>query len=218
MIVLGLVIFLGLIHYISSKFSERLEKYHITLLSFSAGIFVTILFLDFFPRIINVENSFLLVLLGFVLFHVAEKYVYQHKRKTEMSKTIGIMDVVGFFIDGFLDGMILVLSFKISPQLGYILFPPLLLHRLSSAIPMTHIIEKMKNKLIEPLLSLSVVLGGLFAFVLNIKIGIANMVFAFLVGTLTYIIIRDMLPQGKAGNPLMFLIGVFLAGIFYILI
>ena len=118
------------------------------------------------------------------------------------------MDVAGFYIDGFLDGMLIVLAFDISPALGFALFVPIFLHKILSSVALSHIVEKMKKRNLELLLSTSTLVGGFFALLFRPDIAMTYMLIAFITGTLTYIIIRDLIPSEKFSHPGWFLLGV----------
>ena len=75
---LGLGILLGIIHYYSEKLKlpEGTKRYRV--ISFAAGISIAYLFLDLLPHTneasAHLKNFvFVFLLLGFVIFHLAEK-------------------------------------------------------------------------------------------------------------------------------------------------
>jgi zinc transporter ZupT len=200
---------LSVIHYTGGKFSELLEKYHTDILSFSSGIAITIVMLEFLPWTSFAHHPYLLLLSGFVVFHIAERYVYQHVSKKELAeKDIEYFDALGFFMDSFLDGFLVVLAFKISMEAGYLILVSLILHKISSSIALAHITENLPNtSLIEFVLAFSTFIGAFVAVVLSLPMETVYSTFTFIVGTLLYIIVRDIMPKEK-GNPLYFLFGV----------
>jgi zinc transporter ZupT len=210
-----LLVILSLIYFVGSRYSQKLDKYHWKLMAFSAGIFITVLFMELLPMTLNASNPFILLLAGFVIFHLLQRYVYHHRGKTELRfMSRGFLDVAGFFVDGFLDGMLILLAFDINVDLAYTLFIPIFIHKLLSAIALSHIVTKLrKGVFFEILLSMSTILGGLLAFFLEIEIAHTYAMLAFITGTLTYIIIRDMIPREKYSHPLLFLSGVLLAAL-----
>ena len=207
-----LLVILSLIYFVGSRYSHKLDRYHWRLMAFSSGIFITVLFMDLLPLTLNATNPFILLLSGFVIFHLLQRYVYHHKGKIELRLVNrGFLDVAGFFVDGFLDGMLILLAFDISVDLAYALFIPIFIHKLLSAIALSHIVSKLKKGvMLEILLSLSTLMGGALAFLLEIEIAHTYAMLAFITGTLTYIIIRDMIPQNRYAHPFLFLSGVVL--------
>ena len=49
-IALVLAFILSLVHFFSSKISDKIEKHHTRIISLSAGIFIALLFLDILPQ------------------------------------------------------------------------------------------------------------------------------------------------------------------------
>lgn len=218
MLPLILALILSITHFFSKKISKRIEKYHTNIVSFSAGIFITIIFIFLLPEVIqgyNIVNVYLIMLVGFVLFHITEKYLYQHvKNKKVLMKDLAELHILGFFIDHFVIGIILVLIFSIQKQLDYILFIPFFLHTVSSSLSLEHIDEKSKTNINKIILASSTFIGALFATALRLNEVLFYSLFSLTIGMLFYIAIRDMLPKDKVGDPLSFLIGVIITLMF----
>lgn len=216
-LVLGII--MSVFHYFSEEFSGKIEKFHNELVSFSGGLFITLIFIFLLPEFFEGKEFlgngiFSLLLIGFVIFHIAEKYVYQHvKNKNELIKDLAEIHAIGFFIDHFVVGMALVFVFQSSNSLlGFIIFLPLLLHTFSSSISLTHIDNYFKqNQAVNVILSLAPLAGIITAELLNPDRAIYFAVFSLIVGALLYVTIRDMLPYKEEGKPMFFLLG-FLTG------
>ncbi len=206
------------VHWFSEQFAAHVERFHAQLVSFSAGLFIAFIFLVLLPELVEGaslmgEKVFVFLLAGFVLFHVMEKYIYQHvKNKDVLLRELAEVHAAGFFIDHFVVGAALFFAIN-SPQieLGFLLFIPLFLHTISSGISLTHIDEHFQNRIISITLAASPLIGALFAFLLNPARHIFLAIFAFVVGALLYVVIRDMLPEGSKGNPLFFVLGLILS-------
>ncbi|MAG22283.1 MAG: hypothetical protein CL943_03195 [Candidatus Diapherotrites archaeon] len=214
-----LAFILALLHFFSEEYSEKIEKHHTKLISFSAGLFITFIFLDLFPEFFKGsafvgDNIFLAMLIGFILFHLGEKYVYQHiTNKRELLTDLKEIHVIGFFIDHFTVGLALYFALSVSDYLfGIIIFIPLVLHTISSSLSLNHLDEVYNRK--SPfglLLSLSPVIGVAVAFFLNPAKDIYYLLFSFVIGALLYVVIRDMIPQGKKGSLPAFVFGFLLS-------
>jgi zinc transporter ZupT len=210
---------LALVHFFSESYGKHQEKYHIHLISFSSGLFLSIILLqllpEFFKGIVHIgENIFILLLAGFVLFHVSEKYVYQHiKNKNEMLQDLALLHAVGFFVNHFLVGIALFLVFQIESTVsGFLLFIPLLLHTFSSSLSLNHLDSHFRRKSFFGLvLPLAPVFGVTFATLLKPNLFVYHMLFSFVLGAMLYVAIRDMMPSGEKGKPLLFLSGVFVS-------
>jgi len=206
---------LSILHFFSRAISKLIEKHHIHLTSFSAGMFLTLIFIDFLPRAAKgLEHNapvFLALTVGFVMYHLSEKYLYQHvKDKKLLLEELAELHNVGFFMDHFMLGFILVLTFKLESYTSYLVFIPFVLHTISSSMSLEHISARIKTGVNRFILSASTLLGALFASFVQLQNFWYYTSFAFFLGALLYISIRDMLPGGKKGNPLMFLIGFLL--------
>lgn len=215
MIAILFAFFLSMIHFFSRRISKVIEAHHINLTSFSAGMFLTLIFIDFFPRMIQgLEYGvpvFLVLTVGFVLFHLSEKYLYQHiKDKKVLLKDLAELHNFGFFIDHLMVGFVLFLAFELSSYTTYLVVVPFLLHTISSSMSLDHIHKKIKTKFNKFLLNSSTLLGAVLAYFVRLENYWYYAFFAFFLGALIYISIRDMLPKGKKGSPLMFFIGFLL--------
>ncbi|MFC2174826.1 hypothetical protein ACFLQ2_03055 [archaeon] len=209
---------LTLVHYFSERTANRVKKFHNEIMSFSAGIFITYIILEVLPELtlgtsFIGENVYLLLLIGFTAFHVAEKYVYQHvQNKKRLLKDLAHLHIAGFIADSFILGFALVMFFGIpmtGGKLGYLVFIPFLLHTLSSSISVRHIHEHFKsNKMEELMLSLSTVFGAVVATVLGLKAVAFYAVFSLVMGVLLYVVIRDLVPDNQEGRPMYFLLGI----------
>ncbi|MBR9707468.1 MAG: hypothetical protein GOV15_03465, partial [Candidatus Diapherotrites archaeon] len=98
---LVLAVLLSVVHYFSETQHKRIHKHHTALMSFSAGIFITFIFLEIFPILFlgaqqNNIDVFAFMLLGFVSFHLSEKYLYQHvTNKRKLLKEVTGLHIAG---------------------------------------------------------------------------------------------------------------------------
>ncbi len=221
-LVLLVAIVISVVHYLSDKVSGFMEKHHYKLLSFNGGLFLALIFLVLLPEVIVFSDSvsvYFLMLLGFVIFHLAGKFLYQHVRnKKEMLGELKVLHEVGFFLDHFMLGFVLVTAIDIDPTLGFLIAIPIFLHAFSSSISMQHIHENAKTGLTKVVLSLSTFLGAIVALVLKVEENIQGAILALLLGMLLYIGIRDFIPREERGYPLLFLAGVALVTLVYLVI
>lgn len=200
---------LTVVHYLSEVYASHQEKHHWRILSFSAGAFITLLFLEMMPRATSVPYGLSLMLLGFVCFHAVERYVYQHYHKKELRKKVDALDTLGFFGKNFLNGFVLVVAFDNSAGFGYALFAALLLHTISSSLMLSHLVERLKGiRNHRLLLSSGTLLGALAAVPLGASGAVATGGFALVTGALFYIVARDILPRDGAGRMAYFTSGV----------
>ena len=201
--------------------SDHLEKYHPQVLSFSAGLLVSILFIIIMEEVfahsheINPEPhghffEYLIVFIGFLIFHLVEKFLFKKiKKKEEIEKDLKELHLVGLFIDHFFLGVILATSIHPSEPISYLILIPLYLEAISSTVSLEHIDEcaYTQSLLGKIILSIAPILGSGVALLFGINDILTTYVSAFALGAVMYIAIRDVIPHDKKGKPLWFLLG-----------
>ena len=211
-IVLSLAFILSFLHYFSHKISSFIWKHHYKGMSLSGGTLIAIIFLILLPEISMFENTapiYLMMLLGFSIFYMGEKYLYQHvKNKKDMLDDLKEMHTLGFFVDHFILGFVLVTTLDLENSFGYLIFIPLFLHTISSSIALEHIDRRAKTKYKKIVLSSSPFIGAIIALIFEIKETVLAVSLSLILGMLLYIVNRDILPGGKRGHPEMFILGV----------
>ncbi|AJF60596.1 MAG: hypothetical protein J4224_02025 [Candidatus Diapherotrites archaeon] len=217
--IFGFAVLLAIVHIFSGKLGEHVEKYHSQLLSFSAGLFITYIFLVVMPEVFRAikiigDNVFIILVLGFAVFHIAEKYIYQHiKNRKDLMTDLAELHVAGFFADQFVVGMALFFAFQFEDIItGAVIFIPLLIHSFSSAISLQHIQEHFnKNRLLNFVLSIAPIAGVAVALLLSPYPIIYHNFFSFVIGGIIYIAIRDMIPDKDKGDIKFFVFGVIIS-------
>ena len=208
-IIFGII--MGIVHYFSKNILNRFQKYHDELVSFSAGIALTYIFLSLLPKFSKgVSNShnilFLSILLGFVIFHIIEKYIYQNVPRSERFKELAIEDSIISFMYHFIIGIIMVSFFNKGLIQGLLFFIPVVLYTGVDTLP----VDMTKSKFIKFVLSFSTLLGILLAtfFYTEINTIVYSLLLGFIIGALSFTVTRHSIPQGKKGKPLFFIVGV----------
>lgn len=210
---------LSLMSFFSEGFIKYLKKYHEQLLSFAAGIFISAIFLHFFP-LIGIASTevgisvYVILLLGFAAFHVSEKYIYQHTFvRRQMMKELAELHVLGFVIDHFILGYFLALIFLLEKTfLIYVISVPFLIHIVSSAHSLKHIRKVFRLSLAgKLLLSSAPLIGAIAGTYAMFPLSIDYSIFAFMIGALLYMVTRDVIPKEREGRPKWFIIGIALA-------
>ena len=67
-------------------------------------------------------------------------------------------------------------------------------------------------------LSLSTLLGVIFAILIQVPAVLNNILISFIAGILLYIIVKEFLPEKNEGQPIFFIIGLVPFVVFYIFI
>jgi len=218
----GLII--GILHYLSDFISLRFIKYKEKILSFGAGISITYLFLELLPQIheatpILRKISYISLLVGFALFHLVEKYVYQHSKREKIIEELRHIHSTGFFLYHFIIGMVLYHLMENNITQGTLFLIPIVFHSAVSSASFKEIHAELKEKWhIKALLSTSTIMGILIAIYLGVSQNVYYSMLGFVVGALLYIIIKDILPEQKEGDPKYFLAGMIIFVLLLLLI
>jgi len=214
-IVYGVI--MAIAHYFSDEFCAKCQPFLGNISSFSAGVSVTYIFLILFPEFsttILQDNKFLFlfVLVGFVIIHLVEKYIYQHFPDNRLRRELALEDSIVSFFYHFVIGIILATFVLQGSIKGFLFFVPILFFTLVSTLP----VDVPQYKWVKIVLSLSTLLGILFAlFVVKQFNPIAFLaLLGLVIGVMSYTVFRHSLPQGKEGKPMSFVIGI----LFYILV
>jgi hypothetical protein len=188
-VILGALI--GIAHHYSEKFCAKCRSYNSELISLSAGISVTYIFLDLFPQFSNdvLQSNkllFISLLLGFVLFHLVEKYIYQHSPKGKLKRSLDTENTIASFTYHFCIGVILVTFTRLGIDRAILFFIPMILYTALSTLP----VNPPKSKILHGLLSVSTVIGVLFAEFVVITPLIQTALVGFIIGILLFTVIR----------------------------
>jgi hypothetical protein len=213
-VLFGLVLFFA--HLFSESIAEKHKKHKMKTISFTAGIFITYIFLHLLPQLfqnnqVSTHISLLFVLFGFSVFHIIGHHAYHHKLKTEKAEE----HFIGLFIYHFVVGTVLVSVAKISLLQGILFFIPILIFTSLSSISMNdvHKIEK-KSIVIKMVFSLSTLFGILLSLLYDQVNALQFVFLGFITGSLFYIIFSDALPKENEGKPFYFALGVIVYSLF----
>ncbi len=220
-IILIISVFLGLTDYFGHKISGLAGKSREKILSFSAGLLITLVFLLLLPDLVivgDVSMLFFFILLGFLIMHFIEKYLYKHiTNKQLLLKDLKKIHIVGFGLDNFLVGFIIASVLELDLILALNLCIPLILQMFTSSISLDSIDTSFEGKYSKVILSILPILGAILGILLEFEHIFTNYVLAFVVGILLYMVIRDVIPTGERGNSLFFLLGNCVAIILWVL-
>lgn len=218
--IVSLISFIGIIT-LSLK-QKLLEKILLFLVALSAGVLLGTAFLHLIPESIEKTNStFLLILVGFIIFFIIEKFLHWqhcHEEHCEVH-SFAYMSLVGNSIHNFLDGLIIAGSFLVSFPLGFATTIAIALHEIPQEIGNFGVLIyggfKIKKALIINFaITLTKVLGGVAGFFLASSFSL-DFVPAIAAGGFIYIAASDLIPELK-NKPqhiihfLIFLLGIFL--------
>ena len=202
-IIVSLISILGIFIFLREKI---LNKILFFLVSFAAGTFLGVAFLDLLPEAL--EEGFkeavpIFILLGILSFFVLEKFLYWHHHHTGKEEVHGFtyLNIIGDGIHNFLDGAIIAISFLNSTALGIVATIAVIAHEIPQEIGDFAILiyggfSKAKALVYNFLTALTAVIGSLATYFYSSAIESSNTyIIAFVIGAFTYIASTDLIPE-----------------------
>lgn len=187
---------------------ERLKKWLIYFVSFSAGALMGGAFLHMLPELVETEGFSLLtsfmILGGIVSFFVLEKIIHWHHDhigSNEHHHTFAIMNMFGDGFHNFLDGLVIAASYLVNTELGVAVTLAVILHEVPQEIGDFGILlhagySKSKALLFNFISALAAVLGAVVALVLTNYIeNIEFLVIPIAIGGFIYVAGSDLIPE-----------------------
>jgi zinc transporter ZupT len=214
-----LALVLSLFHFVSELFIKFTRKHISKLMSLAAGILLSIIFIEMLPEFAKQTLEinyllFILPLMGFAAFHSIRAYNYKHiKTKRELKKRFRKNHILAFFMEHFIIGFILTITFK-DPVVSILLFLPFVLLTISSSVLLKIIDKTSKSGAIKLILGSSTILGAIVGTLFSFNNMLYLGSFGYVLGSLIYIVSRDIMPaEEKKENLLFFAIGLILTAI-----
>lgn len=208
---------LSIVSYFSEHFLRFARRWHDGLLSLSAGILIALLLYKLIPMLPGIpvltSVSPAIMLLGFLGFYLAEDWVYQHGPRPKLIKNVTAWHAVGFSIDhAAIIGFTLVLLADLTQPIELaIISVPFLIHVIASADSLSKIRKGIHaGPATEVLLSIMPLIGAAIAVWLSTNTVALWAAFAYIIGALLYLTVRDVIPPEREDKPLWFVIGLVL--------
>lgn len=206
---------LSLSHYLGHIFEVRKRTAIEYFQSIAAGFAIGYVFLILLPEIYTIElengvNATMLTMMGFVLFHVSLKYIYQttHTRKTALLVDEVHLITVGTY--NFLISFSLAELGKVSFQETIVLLALISFHATLSEMSHSHPHINKINMLRLPIIFTATFVGGILGIFEIFNSNYTEIFFAITAGSVIYIAIREEIPQDSRGKPIFFVLGCIL--------
>jgi len=203
---IALIAFVG-VFALSIK-EKVLNKIVLFLVSLSAGALMGGAFIHLMPESIEKYGNgdiLIVVLVGFILFFIIEKVLHWrhcHKGKCDVH-TFSYMNLVGDTIHNFIDGLIMAAAFITSIPLGITTTFAIAAHEIPQEIGDFGVLiyggfEKKKAIILNFLVALTVIAGGIVGYFISSKINQATIfLLPFAAGGFIYIAATDLIPEIK---------------------
>lgn len=222
-----LISLISLIGVITLIIKEKLlQKILFFFISFSAGSLMGGAFFHLIPE--SLENNIALnvfqsIILGFIIFFILEKILHWHhcrNNRCDKHKLLGFQNLAGDTLHNFIDGLIIVAAFSISPNLGIATTVSVALHEIPQEISDFGVLlysgfSKTKAIIYNLLSAFFAILGALIGYLLILNTDqITQFLIPIAAGGFIYIAASDLIPEiNKEEN----LFKSFLSLIFFVL-
>lgn len=211
------------------------DRLHLVM-SFTAGVLLGVSFLDILPeafRIItanhlDVTPFSVMIVTGFMVFHILEKAVtihHSHEEEYAVHKhpSVGLIGALGLSFHSFLDGIGIGLGFQVNPHVGILIALAVIAHDFSDGLNTVTIMltHKNKQKRAFALLLLDAivpVVGVLVTFLVSIPESGLVMYLGFFIGFLLYIGASDLLPEAHSKHSSYKMIALTILGVVFMFI
>lgn len=222
--------------FLGGTFSIRnKEKLH-SLMGFTAGVIMGVVFFEIFPEIIslirefNFDTTWVMVALaaGFLVFHILEKTILIHHSHEEeyadhRHPHVGIASALALAGHSFMDGIGIGLGFQVAPSVGLIIAVAVIAHDFTDGmntvgLMLSHKNSEEKSRLFLLLVSLAPVLGIISTFFFHLPTSFLILYLGFFSGFLLYIGASDILPEAHSKHSSFKTIGLTILGMTLIFI
>ena len=203
--IVSLVSLLGIFFFLKQKI---LNKILFFLVSFAAGTFLGVAFLDLLPEAFEggfKESIPLFILLGILFFFVLEKFLYWHHhhagQEHEEVHAFTYLNIVGDAIHNFLDGVAIAAAFLISVPIGVATAVAVIFHEIPQEIGQFAILvhggwSRKKALLYNFFSALTAIAGALLVLLFSQTFTEAPAVLLGLgAASFIYIAMSDLLPE-----------------------
>jgi zinc transporter ZupT len=198
------------------------KKNSVFLISFAAGIMLTISFLHLLPEANELfPNAWKTTFVGIVSFYILQNIVMFHPCHDEECEIhrLGTLSFFGLAIHSLLDGISIIVGFETSWSIGILTTIAVLLHEVPEGMSITGILlhtnfTKTKIWVYSIIVALATPVGAIggYLFLKNISKNILGILLSFTAGSFIYLATADLLPETHKkhhrANAIFFFFGV----------
>jgi hypothetical protein len=202
-------------YYSEGRFTRRKHAFKERFVSFVAGLSISYIFLHLFPQVYSGveelrELIFILMLTGFTMYHVIEKWIYRHAPRDQINAEIEHEHAVTLFVYHFLIGIVFVSFMKTGIVGGLLYYIPVSLHVIINALPHSHKFQKWQRKMFY---TSAPFLGAVLASIIPFSTLVNFALLGVVAGILLFLETREISPRRRHGSVPYFLLGVILYGL-----
>jgi len=189
-------------------------------LSYAAGIFIGLIFLDLLPEVFEDGDPqlTLYILSGFIFFSLIELVMGYHEHHHIHNVEIGYMDLLSDLIHNFLDGLFIIYSFKLGTLQGILVGIGVVLHEIPQEVSDYIILRysgfsRAKAILFNLLASSTTIIAIIIGYIVSIE---PILLVSFMMGNFIYLAAVDLIPEvsrnvhgiHRLKNYMMFIMGL----------
>ncbi len=206
---------------------EWAEKNSIFLISFAAGVMLTLSFSHLIPESLELfPHAPIAVFTGFLLFYILQQVIMFHACHEEAcdSHHLSILSSIGLTVHSLLDGIAITAGFVAGWSLGVMTTIAVLLHEAPEGITITSILmhaRAPRKKIItySVIVALATPVGAIasFFFLKNVSPQSLGILLALTAGSFIYLAASDLIPETHRkhhhANAIYFFAGVVLTAL-----
>ena len=195
------------------------------LVGFGAGFMLSVALLEMLPNAFEVENGLFAVLVGYLAVHLTQHVMTPHFHFGEEthevgSRSIGVWALVGLVPHSFFDGVAIAGGYLVSPEVGFLIFLAVLLHKVPTGVTMASIMLASGNTIRSALfavtiLALATLLGALLTPAIDV---LAHYGLAVAAGVTIYVAASNLIPESQRAEGWFVPASVFIGVISFALI
>lgn len=199
------------------------RKNSIFLISFSAGVILSVALTHLAPEAMKLNsNALLWVLASFVFFYILEHSIVIHSCRENANCEVhpfGKVALAGMGLHSLLDGVVIGVGFEVSYGLGILATLSVILHKLPDGISVISIllhsnVKRSQALIYSWLIAIATPLGavGVFFLVRDVSASFLGILIALVAGSFLYVAATDLVPEvhkkSQFSNILLFLLGI----------
>ncbi len=195
----------------------RYKRYAHIFTGLTAGTLLSVIFLEMLPEIFTMQGDsslpFIYVIVGFVVFHIAEKIFSLHHTHDDHHDHVGgehthghltskKTGAIALIIHSFFDGFSIAVAYRVSPEFGFLVAFAVIAHDFSdgfNTVSLTkHSVSSKKYLFADAFAPILGVLAGIWMYIPE---NFLAPILSLCAGILLYVCTSDVLPEAHCDKP-----------------
>lgn len=197
------------------------------LVGFGAGFMLAVAILEMLPHAMESEHGLFAVLAGYLGVHLTQHTLTPHFHFGEethehamVNRGIGVWALVGLIPHSFFDGVAILGGYLIGPDVGFLIFLAVLLHKIPTGVSLASVMLASGNSrrgalMAVALLGLATIAGALLTPAIQ---PLARYGLALAAGVTIYVAASNLIPESQRVEGRLMPAGVFLGVVAFALL